>query len=193
MNCEFALTKSSWALVTKPFTQRVWESRDADTKAWAVVKSGVNGTCMILSALASVIMAVATPIFAGADLIYGPIKAKFCPAVPKEVVIISSKEFYDGAALEGGITFKKMLAMSNEEIEANCSCILWMFPMAEKLEESYRDKLERACVRMQQYSGENCEEVQKRIYECLVAQGLKEESSFDFASSEPVACGDAFS
>ncbi len=141
--------------MTKPFTERIWESQQSDGTMISIVKSGVNGLCMLLSALASVVMAVVTPIIVAVDLAYGPLKSLICPEKPPKLPI-SSKSFYDGEALDSGATFNEVVGWTNDQIEKDSSFLYWMFPQhleEELMQKPYSDQMVEGFKRMLAFYG----------------------------------------
>jgi hypothetical protein len=118
-----------WGEAIDAFQKNVYSVEKEDGCVFSLLKHSVNGLCKGFALVAMAVVAVATPVFAFFDVIYGTAKALFyCEVKPMSKTSIldfyrSGKETHDT-----GLTLDQILDKDNEWLEKEHDFIQWLFP-----------------------------------------------------------------
>ncbi len=126
--CSFGITQSMWGEAIDAFQKNVYDVKEEDGCVYSLFKHGVNGICKGFALVAMAVVAVATPVFALLDVVYGTVKTLFCCEV-RQVNKISILDFYRGASThDTELTLDQFLEKDDAWLEKEHDYIQWLFP-----------------------------------------------------------------
>ncbi len=126
--CSFGITQSMWGEAIDAFQKNVYDVKKEDGCVYSLFKHGVNGICKGFALVALAVVAVATPVFALFDVIYGTVKTLFCCEV-RQVNQTSILDFYRGTSThDTDLTLDQILKKDDAWLEKEHAFIQWLFP-----------------------------------------------------------------